>query len=51
MKKIINYELIYDYYNNRWRNDKIIGTLTSHTSTNGSGTFWIVVKEENEKEE
>ena len=39
----MNSLVIYDYYNNKFRTDGLAGTITSCTSHNGSGTFWIVV--------
>lgn len=42
-------DLFYDYYNFRWRNGGIAGTITAHTSTNGSGTFLIVTDKKPKK--
>lgn len=37
-------DMFYDYYNHRWRTGGIVGTLTTGTAHNGSGTFLVIIR-------
>lgn len=36
--------IYYDYYNKKWVFKNVFGTITKSTGNNGSGTFYVVVK-------